>query len=306
MLKLDKPSPAMHQSAVTGHIPVMLSEVLAQLAPQSGQRIIDGTYGGGGYTNAILASGAQVLAFDCDPNVQPLPHPNLQFAHANFAEMQAVAESKGWPQVDGVVLDLGISSMQLDDPQRGIAHRFDGPLDMRLNLQGPTAADFINGASETHIADVIYRYGEERQSRRIARAIVHDRVQTPFTTTQQLAGLMTRILPKKGPEHPATKTFQALRIHINDELGVLERGLQAAINLLAPGGKLVVVSFHSLEDRIVKHIFRELPLLPKKGEPPPGLLYQLLTKKPLPPSDVEIKNNSRSRSAKLRAIQRIN
>ncbi len=295
---------------MSGHISVMLEDVLAQLQPQAGQRIIDGTYGGGGYSNAILQSGAEVLAFDMDPTVIPLAHPNLKFVNANFAEMAAIAEQQGWTEVDGVVLDLGISSIQLDDPQRGIAHRFEGPLDMRLNLQGPTAADFLNGANEELIANVIYKYGEERHSRRIARAIVHDRLQTPWETTQQLAGMLTRVVPRsKTPgsrgEHPATRTFQALRIHINDELGVLETGLAAAINLLAPGGKLIVVNFHSLEDRIVKHLFRDLPVMPKKGEPPAGKLYQLLTKKPQLPSEAEIKNNSRARSAKLRAVQRI-
>lgn len=290
---------------MSGHISVMLDEVLAQMAPQAGQRIIDGTYGGGGYTNAILQSDAQVLAFDLDPHVNPAPHPNLKFAHNNFAEMKVVAAQHGWDNVDGVMLDLGISSMQLDDPMRGIAHRFDGPLDMRLSLQGPTAADFLNGASEQLIADVIYKYGEERQSRRIARAIVHDRVKAPWETTQQLAGMLGRVVGRSGAEHPATRTFQALRIHINDELGALERGLAAAIDLLAPGGKLIVVSFHSLEDRIAKHMFRDLPMMPKKGEPPAGKLFQLLTKKPLLPTPEEIKNNPRARSAKLRALQRI-
>ncbi len=246
------------------HIPVLLDEVIEALAPAPGMVIIDATFGAGGYTRRLLDAGAVVHGFDRDPDAiaagqqwpetQAVP-PRLILHARRFSEMLAAMAAVGVAQVDGIVLDIGVSSMQLDQVERGFAFQQDGPLDMRMSQSGESAADFLNEAPEADIADVLYRYGEERQSRRIARAIVAAR---PLETTGQLAHIVRRALGHRpgAPRDPATRSFQAVRIHVNGELDELAAALDAAETLLCPGGRLAVVSFHSLEDRIVKQWLR--------------------------------------------------
>jgi len=294
------------------HIPVLRDEALAALELREGGVYLDGTFGAGGYTRAMLShKGVRVIALDRDPdairNGQAMVAEfdgRLTLIHSHFGAMeQAVHEP-----LDGIVLDIGVSSMQIDEEQRGFSLRFDGPLDMRMDQSGRSAADIVNTASDEELADIFFHFGEERASRRIARAIVHDRQVTPFTTTLQLASMISRVMPNKPHEmHPATRTFQALRIAVNDELGELVRALEAAERRLKPGGVLSVVTFHSLEDRIVKQFFaqrsgrgaaqsRHLP-----GEPvavPPT--FMLKAKQPVAPTEAEVSGNPRARSAKLR------
>ncbi len=298
------------------HIPVLLEAVIQALAPQSGQVFIDGTFGAGGYTRALLATpDLRVIALDRDPsaiaNGQALVAETggrLMLEQARFADLDHVAQRVGFTGVDGVVLDIGVSSMQLDEAERGFSFRKDGPLDMRMESQGRSAADIVNETDEEELANLIFDYGEERLSRKIARAIVLDRQSTPFTSTLQLAGLISRIVHHKPNEiHPATRTFQALRIAVNDELGELRRALEAAERILKPGGRLGVVSFHSLEDRIVKKFLiersgrgqaqsRRLP-----GEAAlPSFTFQIVGKQPVTASSEESAANPRARSARLR------
>jgi 16S rRNA (cytosine1402-N4)-methyltransferase len=298
------------------HIPVMLDEVIHALAITPGSEIVDGTFGAGGYSQAILACGARVYAFDRDPDactagavLAGRSGGQLIIHSARFSEMDRVLASAGISQVDGVVLDIGVSSMQLDQAERGFSFQNDGPLDMRMSQDGVSAADFVNDAEETEIADVIYRYAEERQSRRIARAIVHAR---PLKTTGELAAVVRKALGYRpgAPKDPATRTFQAIRIHINGELDELEAGLDAAERLLKPGGRLVIVSFHSLEDRIVKNFLRE-----RSGAMPAASRHMPLTAvarqpsfqkpaKAMRASDAELHRNPRARSATLRMAVR--
>lgn len=300
--------------AVLPHIPVLLDEVVAALAPQPGQVIVDATFGAGGYTRQLLASGAVVHAFDRDPaaiaagsewpETRETP-PRLVLHHRRFSEMLASLAAAGVAQVDGVVMDIGVSSMQLDQAERGFAFASDGPLDMRMGQDGPSAADFLNTAADEAIADVLFQYGEERQSRRVARAIVAAR---PLTTTGQLATVVRRALGHKpgAPKDPATRSFQAIRIHVNAELAELEAALAAAESLLGDGGRLAVVSFHSLEDRIVKQFLREasgataggsrhMPEAPATFDPTFGQVS-----KGVRPSASELARNPRARSATLR------
>ncbi|WP_086616990.1 16S rRNA (cytosine(1402)-N(4))-methyltransferase RsmH [Erythrobacter tepidarius] len=294
------------------HIPVLLDEVIAVLAPRPGMTIVDATFGAGGYSTALLEAGARVHAFDRDPDAiaagQALVaryEGRLTLYAARFSAMREELAAAGVPQVDAVVMDIGVSSMQLDRGARGFAFMHDGPLDMRMSQAGESAADFLNTADEEAIADVLYRYGEERQSRRVARAIVAAR---PLATTGDLARVVRRALGHKPHDRkdPATRTFQAVRIHVNDELGELEAGLAAAEALLAEGGVLAVVSFHSLEDRIVKHFFksasgagravsRHLP-----GEIPGPAPTFTRVSKAIRPSEAEIARNPRARSSTLR------
>jgi len=304
-------------SAQSPHVPVLLDEVIAALKPAPGELIVDGTFGAGGYTRALLGAGATVHAFDRDPTAIEAAQdwselaespPRLIFHRRPFAEMADALGEQGVAQVDGVVLDIGVSSMQLDQAERGFSFAADGPLDMRMDPDLPSAADFLNSADEGEIADVIYEYGEERQSRRIARAIVAAR---PLETTGQLARLVRKATGHKphDKKDPATRTFQAIRIHVNGELDQLRRALVAAEQLLAPGGRLVVVSFHSLEDRIVKRFLRSA-----SGQVGGGSRHLPLKEAPLTTFDkpsravrageAELLRNPRARSAILRAATR--
>lgn len=301
---------------LTRHVPVLLEAVSQTLAPVSDQLYLDGTFGAGGYSRAILAiGGTRVLALDRDPNAirdgQALVAAmggRLMLEQAEFSQMEKVAAGLGLAAFDGIVLDIGVSSMQIDDGARGFSFRHDGPLDMRMAQAGRSAADIVNEASAEELADILYYYGEERQSRRIARAIVAARTEAPITTTRVLADLVQKAAPAKPTQiHPATRTFQALRIAVNDELGELVRALGAAETLLRPGGRLVIVSFHSLEDRIVKQFLAERSgrgqarsrLLPGEPVPPPAT-FDLPPGQPVGASDSELIGNPRARSAKLR------
>jgi 16S rRNA (cytosine1402-N4)-methyltransferase len=296
------------------HVSVLLREVVEALAPAPGDTIVDGTFGAGGYTRAILATGAKVVAFDRDPTVRRfaagLPDDRFRLVEARFSEMDAVL---GEGCADGVALDLGVSSMQIDEAERGFSFLQDGPLDMRMGGDGPTAADLVNTADQDELARIIFVYGEERESRRIARAIVRRRDEQPFTRTLELADFVEKALGgRRGAKiHPATRTFQGLRIAVNDELGELEAGLAAAERVLKAGGRLAVVTFHSLEDRIVKAFLGE-----RSGRTPAGSRH-VPPKAPLAepsfrmqfngargPADDETRANPRARSAKLRAAVR--
>jgi 16S rRNA (cytosine1402-N4)-methyltransferase len=297
------------------HVPVLRDEVVEALAPRDGGVYIDGTFGGGGYSEALLqAAGTTVHGIDRDPDaitrgamLAARYAPRLHLVEGRFSEMETLVGEKA----DGVALDLGVSSFQLDDAQRGFSFREDGPLDMRMGGDGPSAADIVNTLSEGELADILWRYGEEKKSRAIARAIV---VARPITRTRALAELVENVFgpaAKRLPIHPATRTFQALRIYVNDELGELERGLEAAERTLKPAGRLAVVSFHSLEDRIVKRFLTE-----RGGKSPrasrhlpeqdsgPAPTFRLLTPSPRMPRESEIAQNPRARSARLRAAER--
>jgi len=295
---------------MSGHIPVMLNEVLEMLSPRDGAHYIDGTFGGGGYTTAILeAADCKVLGIDRDPAAiargQKLVERfagRLTLVQGEFSRMADFAD-----KTDGIVLDLGVSSFQFDQPERGFSFREDGPLDMRMSLDGESAADVVNGADHSTLASLIARYGEEKNARRIATAIIAAR---PITGTAQLAAIVSEA---QGPAalrhaiHPATRTFQALRIHVNDELGELERALEASLEILNPNGRLVVVSFHSLEDRIVKQFLSGRSTAAPRGSRHVPVTaaakpdFQLLTKSPRVPAEDELASNPRARSAKLRA-----
>ncbi len=308
------------------HIPVLLHQVLDTLAVESRPDglFIDGTLGAGGHTEAILsrASGARVLGFDRDPNALALARERLapfgdRFVgvHASYEEMGKVAPEHGFSAVDGILLDLGISSMQVDQADRGFAFKHDGALDMRFDpsSDAPTAADLINTLAESALADIFYQYGEETDSRRIARAIVQYRTTQPITRTKQLAEVIAGAIPKahQGKIHPATRSFQALRIAVNDELGAVERVLPIALNLLKPGGRLAVISFHSLEDRIVKQFMKlestDCICPPKQPICTCGhkASVTLVSRKPISAGDSEIAANPRARSAQLRVAERL-
>lgn len=301
-------------TAATGHIPVLLAEVLAALAPRPGDVYVDATLGAGGYTRAMLAAGvARALAFDRDPvahrrNADLAADPRVTLIERPFAELAQGLADHGVAAADAIAFDIGVSSWQLDEAARGFSFQADGPLDMRMASSGMSAADFLNAAGEAEIADVIWRLGDEPGSRRIARAIVADR---PLTRTSELARLVRSVLgPQPGGKDAATRTFQALRIHVNDELGQLEAGLAAAERLLAPGGRLAVVSFHSAEDRQVKTFLRD-----RSGGAPAGSRHAPAAAAPRPPSfarparairpsAAEIAANPRARSATLRSAVR--
>lgn len=306
-------------SAQPNHIPVLLDEVIHALAITPGAEIVDGTFGAGGYSQAILAGGARVYAFDRDPDalsegadLAGRSGGALRLYSACFSIMDAVLADDGVDEVDGVVLDIGVSSMQLDRAERGFSFQKDGPLDMRMARDGMTAADFVNEADEAEIADIIYRYGEEHRSRRIAREIVAAR---PVETTAQLATIVRKAVGHKpgAPKDPATRAFQAIRIHVNRELDELNEGLEAAERMLKPGGRLAVVTFHSLEDRVVKQFLRRrsgaegagsrhIPVVATAGPAPTFAKVD----KAVRPSDAEVNRNSRARSATLRAATRTN
>jgi 16S rRNA (cytosine1402-N4)-methyltransferase len=305
---------------VTRHVPVMLTEVLDALAPRDGALYVDGTFGLGGYTRALLETAqCKVCGIDRDPQaiaagaVLAAQHPGrLELFNGRFGDMERLLTARGVTQVDGVALDIGVSSPQIDEPARGFSFRNDGPLDMRMGTDGPTAADIVNTADEADLADIIERYGEERFARRIARAIVTARTQQPITRTVQLAEIVRGVVRRTADGiDPATRTFQALRIYVNDEIGELQRGLAAAERLLVPGGRLAVVSFHSLEDREVKSflkrrsggdesVSRHLPVRASRCAPS----FKLLTRRAVRPGDSETESNPRARSARLRAAER--
>ena len=294
-------------TAAQPHIPVLLDEVIAALDPQPGDVLVDATFGAGGYTRALLERGATVHAFDRDPDAvaagRKMDAPRLVLHQRRFSEMVDALAGAGLASVDGVVMDIGVSSMQLDRAERGFAFSADGPLDMRMSQAGDSAADFLNRADETTIADVLYDYGEERQSRRVARAIVAAR---PLSTTGDLARVVRKALGHRphDKKDPATRTFQAVRIHVNAELDELRAGLHAAETLLRAGGRLAVVSFHSLEDRIVKRFLREAGPqgggsrhLPQADTAP--AIFDSVSKA-IRPGEAEIARNPRARSSTLR------
>jgi 16S rRNA (cytosine1402-N4)-methyltransferase len=290
------------------HDPVLESEVIALLEPSRGGLFVDCTVGLGGHARALLASGAtRLLGLDRDTTALAIAAESLkawqdrvELVHANYRELPSVLTSRGFDGFDGALADLGVSSMQLDAPGRGFSFRRDEPLDMRMDqTAGATAAERLADVEEEDLANVIFRYGEERFSRRIARAIVDARRTGPIATTGQLAQIVRRAIPRKGYQRidPATRTFQALRIWVNRELEDLDAFLVAASRLLRAGARLAVITFHSLEDRIVKHAFRALAA----GEE----AIRVLTRKPVVPGDAEVARNPRARSAKLRAIERL-
>lgn len=304
----------------TPHVPVLINSILKQISPVSGIWL-DGTFGAGGYSRAIADAGADlVIGVDRDPEALKRAESwldgyggRIKLVHGRFGELDEIA-ARLCDGLDGVVLDIGVSSMQIDQAERGFSFMKDGPLDMRMDQEGMSAADLVNSLPEVNLADILFRYGEERASRRIARAIVSARKDAPFTTTGQLSALIERCLPRPKPGHPhaATRSFQALRIAVNDELGELRRGLIAAEAALKPGGLLVVVTFHSIEDRIVKR-FMQI----RSGDAPKGsrfspevesevAAFERLTRKAIIGDDAEIAANPRARSAKLRIARRTN
>lgn len=305
------------------HIPVLLNEVIEALSPKDNGIYVDGTFGAGGYTRKILdTANCRVIAIDRDETVFDLAKSwsslygeRLSLVHGSFSDVAGHIQSLGLQKIDGLVIDIGVSSMQIDQAERGFSFRFDGPLDMRMNRsEGQTAADLVNTLGEKELADIIYLYGEERHSRRIAAEIIRTRAVQSFSTTKELADAIRRVVPMsyKDKIDPATRTFQALRIAVNDELGELERVLQAAEQILNLNGRLVVVTFHSLEDRIVKNFLNErakpastpsryMPITPDTEVP----TFRLISKKPITASDDELSFNGRSRSAKLRVAEKI-
>jgi 16S rRNA (cytosine1402-N4)-methyltransferase len=303
---------------VSGHAPVLLAEAVAACNPRDCAVIVDGTFGGGGYSEALLATGARVIGLDRDPAAvmrgAALESRNARFTmlETAFSQLESVLIARGLAPVDAIVLDIGVSSYQFDEGERGFSFRFDGPLDMRMSGEGPSAADAVNRLSEADLADVLYVYGEERQSRRIAKAIAARRKAEPFARTLDLAELIESVIGRKPGDtiHPATRSFQALRIFVNDELGELETVLGAAEAVLKPGGRLAVVTFHSLEDRIVKRFLQD-----RSGAAPaasrhvpdtarPAATFRLVGRKPVEPSPAEVAANPRARSARLRAAER--
>lgn len=274
------------------HIPVLYQEALHNLAIRPGGVYVDATLGGAGHTRGILEQGGLVVAFDQDPQAiaraQALGLPNLTLVQANFRELVAELGKRGISQVDGLLADLGVSSFHFDDASRGFSYQHEGPLDMRMGPGQLTADEVVNSYPEETLAEILFRYGQEPRARRIAHFIVAHR---PIHSTTQLAAVIRRATGFRQAGHPARKSFQALRIYINDELGALEQLLRGAETVLKPGGRLVIISFHSLEDRLVKHFLRASPIL------------QPLTKKPILPSEAEQRENPRARSAKMRVAE---
>ncbi|MFT8246260.1 16S rRNA (cytosine(1402)-N(4))-methyltransferase RsmH [Roseomonas sp. BN140053] len=305
-----------------GHLPVMLAEVLRALAPRDGGRYLDATFGGGGYSAAILeAADCTLWALDRDPDAIARGEAlaarfpgRLHLLEGRFGDMGSILAEAGAGGLDGVVFDFGVSSFQLDQPERGFSFRAEGPLDMRMERAGPSAADLVNTLDEAELADLFWQLGEERHSRRVARAVVAARAEEPITSTGRLASIVRSAVPRDPSGiDSATRSFQALRLRVNDELGEIERGLAAAAELLAPGGRLVAVSFHSLEDRIVKRFLRDASgRKPAASRHDPAALlapttaaFRLLTTSALRPGAEELHANPRARSARLRAMERL-
>jgi len=305
------------------HIPVLIHEVLDALGPTSNGFYVDGTFGRGGYSRALLEAGQTfVYGIDRDPDAikagQKLVDefsPRFKLLQGPFGAMDILLAGESITQVDGIALDLGVSSPQFDEAERGFSFQADGPLDMRMSQSGPSAADIVNTMEEDELANIIYYCGEERFSRRVAKRIVEARTQLPITRTRQLADIVRRAVPRSADGlDPATRTFQALRIHVNDELGELRRGLNAAELLLKPQGKLAVVSFHSMEDRLVKEFLKQRsssPSNPSRHVPANDHVttapsFRLISRKPTTPTPEETQHNPRARSAKLRIAERTN
>ena len=302
------------------HFPVLMNEVIEGLALRADGVYVDATFGRGGYSKAMLdTENCKVFGIDRDPEAVAVGrefeknYPNrFKILQGPFSQIKTLLHEAGITNVDGIAFDLGVSSPQLDTAERGFSFRLDGPLDMRMSADGPSAADLVNTMGEEELASIIYQYGEERASRKIAKAIVMDRKTEPFTRTLQLAQMIERILPRKDDTHPATKTFQALRIAVNGELDELQDGLKASEELLADHGRLAVVTFHSLEDRIVKNFLKEKAGKISRGSrhlPDVSVqndsTFELVNSKAITPSKDEIKTNARSRSAKLRVATRV-
>ncbi|WP_375458711.1 16S rRNA (cytosine(1402)-N(4))-methyltransferase RsmH [uncultured Enterovirga sp.] len=312
----------LHAEAAGGpapHVPVLLAEICSALRAAEGGIFVDGTFGAGGYTRALLAAhpATRVVAIDRDPDaiargatLEASFEGRLTLVPGRFSVLDQLAADAGAEAPDGVVLDIGVSSMQLDEPERGFSFRTDGPLDMRMERSGPSAADLVNEAPEAELATILYRYGEERRSRAIARGIIERRRRAPIRTTAELTELVARHVRAEPGFNPATRTFQALRIAVNDELGQLVEALHAAERALRPGGRLAVVTFHSLEDRIVKQFLQaRTSRLPRGSRhmpsPDPAVpTFEPATRGPVVPGEAELARNPRSRSAKLRAAIR--
>lgn len=301
------------------HEAVMLAEVVKSLAPAPGRIFVDGTLGGGGHTAALLAAGARVIGLDQDPAALAFAEArlgsgggNFRAVRGNFADIRVLLGGLGVGQIDGALLDLGVSSHQLDTPERGFSFMREGPLDMRLDPDGPIcAADLVNTMSGEQMERIFRNFGEEPAARKIAARLVRDRMVSPFTTTLQLAEAVETVVPRRGPTHPATRVFQALRIAVNRELDVLAAGLAEISALLAPGARFAVITFHSLEDRIVKQFFKartveflDRPEWPAP-RPNPDFAFHAVTRKPITASEAEQRANPRSRSAKLRVVERM-
>jgi 16S rRNA (cytosine1402-N4)-methyltransferase len=307
-------------AAAERHVPVLLAEVIEALDLSSRRRVIDGTFGAGGYTRAILdaSSDCHVMAIDRDPSaiaagrvIERESNGRLSLVEGRFGDLADFARDHGFAPADAIVLDIGVSSMQLDEAARGFSFRADGPLDMRMEQKGESAADLVNTMDESDLADLIYKYGEERKSRAVARAIVKARAEEKITTTKRLADIVaSAVYAKHDQIHPATRTFQALRIAVNDELGELERALQGAEDILVEGGRLAVVTFHSLEDRIVKQFIADRAnATPSPSRHMPDAArdvatFKSVTRKPIVASEAEMARNPRARSAKLRVAER--
>lgn len=316
---LPDPGTVPAESVPFYHHPVLLLEIMEFLQPAPGRRFLDVTLGGGGHSEGMLERGASVVALDQDPVAIAHATSRLRgFAQqfcalrGNFRDFPEILSEIGIGKFDGILADLGISSRQLDDPAKGFSFQQDGPLDLRMNPDGPvSAADLVNDMSQEELQRILIEYGEEPNARRIARAIVQRRQTKTITTTLQFAELISSVCPRKGHRHPATLAFQALRIAVNDELGALVDLLEAAPRWLKPGGRLAIMSFHSLEDRLVKRAFQRCSALEidrpewPAPRPNPDLCLKVLTRRPVEPSEAEIKLNPRSRSARLRVAERL-
>ncbi len=305
------------------HNPVMLNEMLSYLNPKDGGVYVDATFGAGGYSKAILEkANCKIYAIDRDPNVKKIVADlaekfpgRIEFVFGCFGNIRQLLKDKEVDKIDGLVLDIGVSSMQLDNAERGFSFKQDGPLDMRMSSVGMTAEDVVNSMKEAELADVIYEFGGEKKSRQVAKAIVTARGKNRITTTKQLADIVRSVVSAGGQKiDPATRTFQALRIYINDELGELLRALEASENLINLGGRVVVVTFHSLEDGIVKKFFRDKSgvsesfsrhFIVANENKPKAQIFSLVNKKVILPSEKEINENVRARSAKMRVAERV-
>ena len=302
------------------HLPVMLTEVLAVLQPGPGKLIVDGTLGGGGHTRALLQAGAKVIALDrdlsaityCTQHLVEYDGANVHLLRSDYRNLIKALDDLGVDKVDGILLDLGTSSRQLDTPERGFSFQKAGPLDMRMDqTMGPSAADIVNTADVEELVRIFYEYGEEPAAKRVAAAIVRARQGNTIGDTLALAKVVESVIPKHGPRHPATRIFQGLRIAVNDEFGALREGLEAATARLRSGGRLAVITFHSLEDRIVKSFCRETsqPSLDRpewpQPRPNPRYAFRAVSRRAIQPSEAEQHSNPRSRSAKLRALERL-